>query len=135
MRVRDWQSRFQALVLERLHLPFAWGVNDCALFAADAVLATTGKDPAAGLRGYSTAREAATIIETNGGLLFLTNDRLGARIKTAQAQVGDIGMVDSPNGFALAVWGGSMWMVPGPDGLVMRQLDEARLVWRGECRS
>ena len=56
-------------LLERAEAPFAWGVNDCALFAADAVLAITGVDIAAEFREkYSTEAEAFALIrDLTGG--------------------------------------------------------------------
>lgn len=43
--------------------PFEWGKHDCALHAANAVLALTGDDPAAEWRGkYDTANTAMRII-------------------------------------------------------------------------
>jgi hypothetical protein len=53
----------------RLHTPFVWGSNDCALFAADAVLAATGVDIAEDFRGKYDSKLGAfrTIKEVTGG--------------------------------------------------------------------
>src|SRR5690348_10475155 len=65
-----WQTRhFHAFLMERCDQPFAWGTNDCALFAADAILANTGTDIAAEFRGlYTTERGAFEAIwKVTGG--------------------------------------------------------------------
>jgi hypothetical protein len=133
-RLRTWQSNLQAVIAERESMPFAWGKNDCGLFAADAVLAMTGNDPAADLRGtYSSEEQANALI--SDGMVSVADKRFGARIRTNLAQVGDIGLVDTPSGPALAVWGGSQWLAPSRDGGLGRlPFDAAHLAWRGECR-
>jgi hypothetical protein len=135
MRVRTWQSNLQALIAERDRASFAWGKNDCGLFAADAVLAITGNDPAADLRGtYDTEQQANALLED--GIIVVGDARFGERIRPSLAQVGDIGLVDTPNGFAFAVCGGSQWLAPARDGRGLARLPfaAAHLAWRGECR-
>jgi len=135
MRLRDWQSRLQALIAERESMPLAWGTNDCCIFACDAVLAMTGEDPAAGLREHRNEVEAAELLTVHGGVMQLADARLGERIRPALAQVGDVGLVDTPLGPGLAVWGGSQWLGPGANGLVRLPFEAARVAWRGECHS
>lgn len=68
-RMEHWATRsFHDFLLSRAKLPFAWGSNDCALFAADAVLAITGTDIAADFRGkYTDEKSAGALIETVTG--------------------------------------------------------------------
>lgn len=69
-RVQHWDTRaLHGFLLERADQPFAWGVNDCALFAADAVQAATGTDIAAEFRGLYTDEDGAlaAIRELTGG--------------------------------------------------------------------
>ena len=47
MRTPYWRSALAAYIAETMRKPFAWGLHDCALFAAGAVEAMTGNDPAA----------------------------------------------------------------------------------------
>ena len=55
----DTRQAADALIAERRLMPFARGTNDCCMFAADAVLAMTGRDLAADWRGtYSDDRGA-----------------------------------------------------------------------------
>jgi hypothetical protein len=59
-RKETWQQELHAFLEARGRRPFAWGSNDCALFAADAVLAITGTDLGAAFRGkYGTQEGAA----------------------------------------------------------------------------
>lgn len=69
-RHEDWaERRLHDFLVERAETAFAWGTHDCALFAADGVLAMTGVDIAADFRGkYSTERGAfAQIRRVCGG--------------------------------------------------------------------
>jgi hypothetical protein len=51
-RKPNWDTdAFDKFLLSRATAPFAWGSNDCALFAADAIEAITGMDIAADFRG------------------------------------------------------------------------------------
>jgi len=131
-RLPDWQSRLAACLAERYQRPFAWGQQDCALLAADCVHAVTGADPAADLRGYTTAREAVRVLHRHGGLRGLAAARLGAPIAPAFAQLGDVGVVRAGKREAMAVCGGGFWLAPGRYGLVAYPLAEAVVAW-GVC--
>jgi len=47
----DWPARLHQFLDTRQHTPFAWGYNDCCLFAAAAIEALTGRHPAPALIG------------------------------------------------------------------------------------
>ena len=68
MRRADWPERLAEFIEARRLEPFAWGKNDCALFAADAVNLLIGVDYAESLRGYTTERGALGKIKRAGGL-------------------------------------------------------------------
>ena len=59
-RKEYWDTRaLHDFLLEREPVPFKWGVNDCCLFPADAILAMTGTDIAKDFRGqYKTQLQA-----------------------------------------------------------------------------
>jgi hypothetical protein len=63
-KLDHWHTRaFDPFLRERANMPFEWGKNDCALFAADAILANTGIDIADDFRGkYTTQLGALRII-------------------------------------------------------------------------
>jgi hypothetical protein len=69
MRSRHWATRaFHAFLQARAYTPFAWGVHDCALFAADGIEAMTGIDIAADFRGkYSDEAGALEAIKAIAG--------------------------------------------------------------------
>lgn len=130
MRRRDWQERLQALVLARLHEPFAWGEHDCCLFAADAVQAVTGFDPAAPWRGtYVDERGAMRLVRELGGLAAIAVLGGGEEVHPLRARAGDIvlGHVDRD---CLGVCLGATWHAPSAAGLVARPMAEAQRAWR-----
>lgn len=132
--IPHWRIYLDALVCARLHSPFAWGSNDCALFAADAVMATTGIDLAADMRGYSTAREALRLMRQRGGLWGIATMTLGQPLSPTYACTGDVALVASSAASkreALAVCvSADKAVVPGPEGLHAVPMDYARCVWR-----
>lgn len=131
-RLRDWPERLAALFAARLAQPFEWGVHDCCLFAADAVLAVTGHDPAADLRGtYSSELGAQRVLRRWGGVAGVAIARAGRVVPVALAQPGDVGLsLHDPARPALAVWGGSAWHAAAPLGLVVVPPDAVVRAWR-----
>jgi hypothetical protein len=129
-RYRDWQSRLQTVLNERRMAPFAWGTNDCCTFAADCVLAITGHDPAEGLRAHQTLEEATAVIAENGGVIALADARLGERVRPALAFVGDVGLVDTPNGPGFVICNGETWLGPGAERMHTIPHSEVKMAWR-----
>jgi hypothetical protein len=68
-RAQHWATRsYHDFLLSRAKTPFAWGQHDCALFAADGVLAMTGVDIAADFRGkYTNEASALALIKQLAG--------------------------------------------------------------------
>lgn len=131
MRLPDWHARLIALIHARKAQPMAWGVNDCCLWPADAVLAMTGRDPAKPWRGtYSSARGARLALAMVGGLAG-AGALCGPEIQPLCAQVGDVGLVSS-NGMreAGAVCIGANWLAVVRNGLGLVELSAARKAWR-----
>lgn len=131
-RLRDWPDRLAALFAARAAEPFAWGRHDCCLFAADAVLAVTGHDPAADLRGaYTTAAGAARVLEPFGGVAGVAIARAGRVVPVALAQPGDVGLShQDPARPTLAVWGGGAWHAAGAVGVVVVPTETVVRAWR-----
>lgn len=66
MRHPQWEARLLALVEQRRNAPYAYGSNDCLMFAADVARAVTGKDHARGHRGkYKSAASASRYLREN----------------------------------------------------------------------
>jgi hypothetical protein len=124
-----WRPRFEALVAARMHTPFAWGVHDCCLWAADCVLTITGVDHAADLRGtYSAALEAQRVLVRLGGIEAVAA-RAGPRIGPFAAAVGDVGLIALDDRALLAVCVGAFWLAPAAKGLAAHSLDVATAAW------
>lgn len=133
IRFGDWQLRLDAFLSERLRTPFSWGVNDCALFSADAVLAITGVDLAWGLRGKS-ARAAARFIQEVGGLPMIVSSRLPMLESVDLAYEGDVLAVrlnsSRPGRLSLGVLNAFGDVVgPSRNGLVCVSRGQAVAAW------
>lgn len=144
-RHTDWPTRLATFVESRRYRPFAWGSNDCWLFAADAIVAMTGRDFGEAWRGtYSSALEAARRARR-----FATNaerDPFGtalwpawaglARLPLGYAGRGDLVLVEQllPPHRRPFVFGGihvgSAVAAPGPAGLVFFPRSAWRRAWR-----
>lgn len=58
MRLDNWPALMFAEI-NRHDKPFAWGINDCCIFAADVVLAVSGVDHMTDFRGRYSDRTGA----------------------------------------------------------------------------
>lgn len=92
MRLRDWEALLGAYLTEARAREFAWGSNDCALFACGAAAAITGEDKAAEYRGtYSTRKGSAAALRRLGkGTLIATLNDLYPRKPVSRALRGDL---------------------------------------------
>jgi hypothetical protein len=129
----DWRARLSAYIAATWAQPFGYGRQDCALFAAGAIEAMTGTDPAAGFRGrYATRDEGMMLLFTEDGAMGPID--LARRILTAVppafAQAGDIAVVDAEEGRALGVVAGPHVYLAGVGGLVTVPLAKARAAFR-----
>lgn len=99
-------------------MPFAWGSNDCCLFAADWVLAATGRDIAADYRGrYQSALPALRFVKDGGGVEAMIERAGGQPIDSKLARRGDVIARDVGNGVGLGVCVGSLAAFVAEDGL------------------
>lgn len=131
MRLTDWTRRLSALMLEREPLPFAWGANDCASFAADAVQAQRGEDALAELRGPRRTALAARRQERDIGGIPAAIARAGlAEVPPALAQRGDLLWLEQGGEHVLAVCWGEFAAAPGPEGLAFAPAGRAVRAWR-----
>jgi hypothetical protein len=131
MKHHDWQIRLEAFVRERRAMPFAWGTNDCSIFASDCVLAITGTDPAPPeLRIHRTAKQACRALAKHGGLAAIATAAMGQPVPAAFAQVGDMVLVKVGKREALAICNGCTAMGPSAQGLTSVGIDTATLAWR-----
>lgn len=118
------------LIAARLRQAFRWGVHDCCLWAADVVLATTGRDLAAGLRGtYGDEAEARVVLERLGGLAAI-GALAGPEIAPLAAARGDVGLVDFGGVQSLAACDGPHWLAAGRRGLAVLPFEAGLRAWR-----
>lgn len=101
-------DRYEALanfLRDRAETPFQWGVNDCCVFAADAVLSQTGRDLAAGWRGkYDDELSAEVVLLAFGGIAKIATEALGIALPlVTTAQRGDVVLFESGAGPALGI--------------------------------
>lgn len=132
-RFHDWPERLAALVAARMETPFAWGVNDCCCFAADAALAVTGADPFAAHRGrYSTEAGAEDVVGPGGLARFaegLMRDFGAEEVPVAAAQRGDWVLVTAGNMPLVGVVLGGQVAAPGTRGLAFLPFRRAERAW------
>lgn len=131
-RLPDWQPRLAAFLEDAGRLPFAEGRHDCALFAAGAVAAMTGEDPAAGWRGrYRTTRGGLRVLRAAGHRDHLAlAAALFEGIPPAFARMGDLAAVPGQGGPALGVVQGEGVFVLTPAGMGLVPLTAATAAWR-----
>lgn len=127
----------QRLLRARADKPFRWGTHDCAMLAFDAVFMLTGRDPARDLRGqWDDALGAMRKLRELGGWDGVAQ-RFGPEIAPADAEPGDVLMLDrsacecdmAAHG-ALAVRWGDGGVAQGADGLVAVPMSSVRRAWR-----
>ncbi len=95
-RVSNWPMELSLFLRERRHTPFAWGTNDCLMFAADLVLRLTGQDLAAAWRGtYDTEEQANALLAEHGGVQGFLTQAFGfnGHRQLGTAQRGDIMLI------------------------------------------
>ena len=111
--------------------PFARGECDCCIFVADWVLAQTGRDPAEGLRGYSTDRGAMLRIGRAGGFLELAATSMAkVGMKAVQTPVaGDVAIVKAGDRLTFAIRTSTAWACKEGDGITLG-LFEPVAIWR-----
>lgn len=131
-RISTWEAALAEYIESKRDAPFQYGVNDCCMFAAGAVLAMTSEDPMAEFRGCykSAASSVRALKEIGQGDLEATIDAKFPVIPVGSAQRGDLAYFDNSIG---VIMGGWAWFV-SDDGLerVPRSMwDKAWSVGRG----
>lgn len=127
-RRHDWPEALAGFIEARRRMPFHWGSNDCALFAADGVLEITGVDLAAEWRGYKTERGALNRIRKAGGMRGFAAE-LPMR-HPGLARRGDIVLVELAGRDTFGIVGApGIWCGPGAEGLLFRPVSEASIAF------
>lgn len=125
MTNHDWPERLFEFIESRRYMPFAWGSNDCALFAADALQIRCGIDFAERFRGkYTSELGAAKFIRKAGGMAGFA---YSLREKPqGLAQLGDVILANMEERETFgSVLRDGRWAAPGVAGLVFRPVSDA----------
>lgn len=132
MRRADWEQALADYLDGKREAAFAWGVCDCAMFAAGAIKAMTGVDPAADIRGkYKSQAGAGRAIKQRGCAdLGEWVSGILEEIHPAHARRGDV-VMDRGN---LGICSGQIAYFIGEEngepGLVSRPVLECERAWR-----
>lgn len=130
-RLIDWPTRLTDFVEARRARAFSWGESDCCLFVCDGIEAFTGADPGARWRGlYSSEKGARRILRDNGGVLGVATLAFGPAVPAPLAGRGDVVLVDTPYGDALALCVGTAIAAQGALGIEFLPLHVARATWK-----
>lgn len=111
-----------AFLREGAARPFAWGACDCCTFACAWIERRRGVDPSAPWRGrYRSVRGALRQMRRGGGdlLAVVTKAMRSAGLnETSDPQPGDVGVVRTPAGLALAIRTPLGWAGKAESGVV-----------------
>jgi len=133
VRPENWTEVLADEVALASSQPFVWGKLDCCLFAANVVLAITGKDFASEFRGhYSTAAGAkkALIKHGRGSIKETMTAKFGKPRTPLMARRGDFVLAATALGDSLGVCVGASAAFKSPEGVVCLRLDQCLCSWR-----
>ena len=130
-RSEDWESQLSQTVADHLHQPFAWGSNDCVMFAAACVEAMTGVSLVRHLHcTWASQSEAIRAIAKLGGITVVV-DCLGlVAVPPLCAQRGDLVLHRRDGNDALAICLGDKLAGPSDSGLLFFGLENGVKAWR-----
>lgn len=138
-RIEQWPRALEEYLRAAALQEFRYGVFDCCLFVCDAIVAMTGADVAAPLRGqYHSRRQAFRAIELFAGRASveaaterITTEHHMTEISPGYAQRGDILLLDRAFDCSLAIVGldGTL-LAAAARGYERAPLSLARRAWR-----
>jgi len=133
----DWQERFHAFLDDRHMQAFAWGTNDCVMFACDAIETLCGSNPAQAYKGtYNDQDSAHEIIRVAGGLQSLCERDFAAfglvqRADLSRMRRGDVAICIHRHMPICLVCDGAALIAPNEFGLfgVRPDTAEVKSIW------
>lgn len=121
-RLTGWREALTATLTAETSAAFAWGEHDCATLWRRAVIATTGADPLAFVRPWTSERSALVAVAAAGVdsvEMFIAQKFV--EIQPEHAITGDLVIADLPNtplsSPAVVVNGEAM--TRGPESIIM----------------
>lgn len=127
-----WESALADYIESKRTTPFDYASNDCAKFVAGAIEAMTGDRPGVEyLSKYSTQHGSESLLKKSNGLRSIC-EQLGGPMRTDMLfiRVGDVVMLNHADRLVLAICLGRKAVLPGPNGLVFPDIDQAVGYWR-----
>jgi hypothetical protein len=134
VRMDNWPGLLEVALQERARRAFAWGKQDCCMFAAAMVKAMTGRNLARGF-AYKGKLGAAKLLKREGGVEGLI-EGIAARYGLAEhqgvfyARRGDVCLIKLADGEALGICMGAKIAGAGPKGVEFVPLAQAKRAWR-----
>ena len=132
IRRSTWEADLNAYLREVRDRPFEWGVHDCAMFAAGAVLSMTGVDPIPEFRGEydSAVGSARALIRLGYADLEAAMDAKFAETPIAMAQRGDLVWHDMSVGVCMGGHGLFVGEEDSGEGLIRIPRSDWMKAWR-----
>ena len=127
MRLDGWEKRLDAII--QANEPFAWGTNDCCMFAVRCVEAITGVDHGATYRGYKTQKGALGRLAKHGGADGIATACLGEPKSIKLAKRGDVVLHNISDGLSLAICLGDKIASVDDDGIVFLPVSVGIQAW------
>jgi hypothetical protein len=128
MRLHDWPELLAEFIASRRETPFAYGTHDCCQFAALAVEAITGTNPASAWV-YTNQAQAEALIADAGGLEQLVTDVMGEPVHPSRAGRGDVVLANLENGPTVGVCLGRECAFVTDVGLTYRPREFIATAW------
>lgn len=142
MRKEGWEKELNDYMERMAHANFEWGVCDCLIYASDACVLLTGKDPMSKakdsdpetIRGaYKSEKEAKALIRKYRRSTPNIMDVHFERINPNFSQRGDILGAKLDTGMAFGVcWAGKALFKTDTNGFTALDLNECKYAWRVE---
>ena len=130
----DWPERLAAFIESRRAMPFEWGRNDCATFAAEGLAAMTDNPAWPMLGEWHTRRQAMRELRARGGMFRAVAAWLGEPVTGDAAALvprGSVVLAEGGMGPTLGLCtDGLRWCAPGATGLVWRPMAGVGVAWR-----
>lgn len=129
-RRHDWAARLHEVIEAHQSREFAWGENDCCLFASRCVDAMQGNAITYLIRErYHDEATAVRFIAEYGGLAEAVSRYMGDPTNQ-RATRGDVVLIDGGEGDALGICLGAKVVAMGPTGLRYVPRAEIKTVWK-----